>query len=181
MLGPRLEGERIYLRTLTASDANAHYVAWLADHLVNRYLETRHSAQTQASIAAFIKAKNESKTERLFGIFLHDDDRHIGNIKLGPVRLHHLLADVSLFIGDRPSWSRGYGSEAVLLISQYALETLELNKLQAGMYAANSASVRAFEKVGWQIEARLPQHYLLEGKPSEIVLMGLTRTQAARR
>jgi ribosomal-protein-alanine N-acetyltransferase len=47
-----------------------------------------------------------------------------------------------------------------------------LRKIITGCYISNTRSQRAFEKNGFSIEALRKQHYLLNGKPEDVVLMG---------
>ena len=170
--GPRLSGSRISLRALTGSDVTQRYLGWLNDPAVNRFLETRHQQQSVNAIEAFVEAKNASADEWLFGIFVDQPDPHIGNVKLGPVRARHRLGEVSLFAGDRLVWGKGYATEAIALVTAYGFEQLGLNKLTASMYAENEGSVRAFERAGWQREARLKDHYIHDGAPMDLIVVG---------
>lgn len=173
---PTLDSAKVQLRPLSHQDVNQSYQAWLADAEVNRYLETRHLEQTLDRIRDFVEAKMNSADEYLFAIVRSDNDRHIGNIKLGPVKTTHKLADVSLFIGDRASWGGGFGSAAIAGVTRFALGTLQLNKVVSSVYAPNVGSVRAFLKVGWRKEAILKEHYMLDGSPCDLVIMGMWRT-----
>src|SRR5690349_16374628 len=109
----RIETERLELRELETGDVSPEYVGWLNDPEVSRYLETRHSRQDEANVTRFVERVRDSEDEFLFGIFLRDSGRHIGNIKVGPIREHHSLADVSLLIGARDCWGQGYAAEAI--------------------------------------------------------------------
>ena len=169
----RIEAERLFLRELEASDCSADYIAWLADPEVNRFLETRHRKQDEASIVAFIDTVRSRDDEFLFGIFVRDGDRHIGNIKVGPIHPIHRRADVSLFIGDRGSWGRGYASEAIAALSRHAFEALGVEKLNAGMHAANAGSFRAFLKAGYREEGRRRSQALLDGVRCDVIEVGL--------
>ena len=168
-----LRGRQVHLRPLGPEDVTERYVAWLNDPRVNRFLETRHSEQTLASVRDFIERVGGRDDEWLFAICLNADDRHVGNIKLGPVKAHHRVADISLFIGDADCWGRGYAAEAIALLSAYALQSLGLDKISAGMYASNEASLRAFLKAGYREEGRRRKHYLLDGKPEDVIELGL--------
>lgn len=172
-LGPTLTGELVALRPLTADDVTERYVAWLNDPEINRFLETRHERQTLDSVSAFVAAVSESADSWLFAICRRPDGAHIGNIKLGPTKPRHSLADVSLFIGERDAQGQGFGREAIALVARFAFETLALQKLSAGFYADNHASLRAFDKVGFRQEGLRRKHYLLDGKPSDIIELGL--------
>jgi ribosomal-protein-alanine N-acetyltransferase len=169
----RLDAPRLYLRPLTPDDVTPAYVGWLNDTAVTRYLETRHSPQTPATVAAFVEAVNARPDEHLFGIVLLQDERHIGNIKLGPVHPIHCLGDVSLLIGERDVWSQGYAAEAIARLAQHAFADLDLAKLSASLYAANTASERAFIKAGFEREGLRRGHYELDGARSDIIELGL--------
>ena len=97
----RINGDRIYLRNVELSDVNQVYVDWLNDPKVNQYLETRYDVQTIESVHKFVEKMVVKKDELFFAICLIEKDKHIGNIKLGPVNWLHLYADVSFFIGDK--------------------------------------------------------------------------------
>jgi ribosomal-protein-alanine N-acetyltransferase len=169
----RICSERLYQRTLRDADCTTRYVNWLNDRNVNRFLETRHTLQSVQSVTEFVAAVNARRNEHLFGIFLKDADRHIGNIKVGPIGTYHPLADISLFIGDRDCWGKGYASEAIEALSRYALSALGVRKLSASMYEPNQGSVRAFLKAGYKREGLRRAHYLLEGHPCNLIELGL--------
>ncbi|MCB1509495.1 MAG: GNAT family N-acetyltransferase [Hyphomicrobiaceae bacterium] len=170
----RVEAERIYLRPLTVADCSADYVGWLNDPEVSRFLETRHSEQTQASVEGFVSAVNARPNEHLFGIFLRDGDRHIGNIKVGPVGSYHPVGDVSLLIGARDCWGKGFASEAIAAVSRHALGHLGAKKLSASMYEPNQGSCKAFLKAGYKQEGLRRQHYMLDGALCDVIELGLT-------
>jgi [ribosomal protein S5]-alanine N-acetyltransferase len=167
-------GKRIYLREVRETDANDDYYRWLNDPEVNQYLETRYIVQSKELIKKYIQDKQSSLDEPFFAICLIDNDRHIGNIKLGPINWIHRKADVSLFIGTKDLWGKGYASEAISLISDYAFNILGLNKLKAGAYAENTGSIKAFEKCGFKKEGVFKDDVLFEGELLDSVILGLT-------
>jgi ribosomal-protein-alanine N-acetyltransferase len=169
----------VYLRTLTEADCTEWYVESLNDPNVNRFLETRHVRQTHETVLTFVSTVNSREDEFLFGIFLKPDDRHIGNIKVGPINRHHGVGDVSLWIGDKSCWGKGYATEAIVAISKYAFSTLGISKLSASMYEPNAASYRAFIKAGYQYEGSRKAHYSFEGGRVDLLLTGATRDALA--
>lgn len=173
-LGPALEGARVALRPVTAADVGPLYLGWLNDPEINRFLESRHRESSEDSVRAFVDGIAARDGDYLFAIRLAQDGRHIGNVRLGPIRAEHRLAELSLYIGDRAAWGRGYGGETVALVTRFAFEALHLNKTMGRSYAANEASIRAFLRAGYRQEGRLRAHYLLDGKPMDLVVMGCT-------
>jgi len=162
-LGRPLVGPRLTLRTLAPADAGGPYLGWMSDPSVLRYLEARLHRHDRASLAAFIEASNADASTLLLGITLTAGGRHIGNIKLGPIDAHHRRGDVGILIGDTAEWGRGYAAEAISTLAAYAFSALGLRKLTAGFYASNTASIRAFDKAAFRVEARLAGHWQRDG------------------
>lgn len=169
----RIASTRIFLRELEAADCSSDYVAWLADPDINRYLETRHGVHDAESVAAFVEHVRAKADEFLFGIFLNDSSRHVGNIKVGPIHPYHRVADLSLFVGARDCWGRGIAAEAITALSRYAFAQLGVEKLSASMYAPNVGSRRAFLKAGYRDEGIRRAHYRLGAERCDVYELGL--------
>lgn len=147
-----IEGPRLTLRRVRVSDVTPAYVAWLNDPDVNRYLEVRYVKHTAAGVRKYVASMEGDESSVFCAIALKDGDRHIGNIKIGPVNTAHRFADVSLVIGEKDCWGRGYATEAIRLITRYGFERLGLLKIEAGVYAPNQGSTKAFLKAGYRHE-----------------------------
>lgn len=169
----RLDGDAVFLRPLGVDDVTENYLRWLNDPEVNRFLETRHLPQTMQTIREFVERVNASDDEFLFGIILKKDGRHVGNIKIGPVKLRHLLADVTLLIGERDCWGQGIATDSIRTITRFGFEKLRLSKLTASMYAGNVGSIGAYLRAGFAQEGVRRKHYILAGEPTDVIELGL--------
>ncbi|NEX94388.1 GNAT family protein [Caulobacter sp. 17J65-9] len=168
-------GERVYLRELAGTDVGDSYVRWMNDSSTNRFMETRFSTHTREAIEAFVAAKRESPHEYLFGLFMVEDERHVGNLKIGPVNKHHGTADISYFLGEAGLRGRGVATEAVGIGCFIAFQTLEMQKLCAGIYAPNVESGRVLEKNGFVVEGRRRSQVVFEGQREAVIEYGLLR------
>ena len=70
-----------------------------------------------------------------------------------------------MLIGDKSFWEKGYGSEAIGLVCDYAFRRLDLAKLTAGCYVSNAGSIKVF----------LNQWFIQEGVLSKQGLCGEER------
>lgn len=170
-----LYGTRIILRPLSILDAKTAYVSWMNDADVVRYLESRFTTYTAKDIEEYIERCNGDPHVYLFGIFWRESEKHIGNIKLGPVNDYHHHGDIGLVIGEKEYWGKGVATEAIGLLSNYAFEKLGLNKVTAGAYQANIGSIKAFEKVGFDVEGIRRKQYMCSSEYVDGVLLGLLR------
>lgn len=176
-IGPEesLAGERVHLRLVTLEDCTERYVAWLADPEVNQYLETRYAEQTLEMVRGFVASMVDSPHSYLFAICENEGGRHVGNVKIGPVIPRHDYADVSYFIGERSVWGRGFGSEAVRLVTKFGFDRLGLHRCQAGFYESNIGSHRVLEKAGYTLEARLAKQLRIGDHWEDHVWFGALR------
>ena len=168
-----LTGERLYFREVRLSDVNENYYHWLNDPEVTQYLEVRYVPHSLDNIRDYVTAMDGKNDEIFLAICLKENDRHIGNIKLGPINTIHRCGDVSLLIGEKDCWGQGYATEAIRLLCRFAFGVRNLRKLNAGVYAANQGSKRAFEKAGFREEGRLRGQALVGGQPMDHILLGL--------
>jgi [ribosomal protein S5]-alanine N-acetyltransferase len=171
----RIDGDRIYLRDVRASDATPRYVAWLADPDVNRYLETRFQHHSQADIVRYIEAMRKAADAVFLAIVRRADDVHLGNLRLGEIDRYHKTATVALLIGEKTAWGQGYGSEAIALAGRYAFDALGLRKLTARVYANNLGSLQAFLNAGWTREGMQLQQFVSDGEVVDGIWLGCSR------
>lgn len=172
-----IESKRIYLRTLSESDATDRYVDWLNDAEVNQYLEVRHSKQSIDTCKQFISDCNSDESSHLFGIFLRENDLHIGNAKLGFINRHHLTGEISLFIGDKSYWGKGYASEVVTSLTDFGFKELGLERIEAGCYESNLGSLKVFLNAGYTVEGFLRKHVISNGRREGCFWMGILRSE----
>jgi [ribosomal protein S5]-alanine N-acetyltransferase len=176
-LDKSLTTDRLLLRSLSAADASDAYVAWMHDVEVNRFLESRFSVPACAQdLVNFIELVNASADSILLGIFLREDGRHIGNIKIGPIVTRHARSEIGYLIGDRVSWGKGYATEAIREVCRFGFDNLDLIKISAGVYEDNVGSAKALLKAGFVLEATISSNVILEGRRIDSKLFGLLKT-----
>jgi ribosomal-protein-alanine N-acetyltransferase len=170
---PYVQGKRIYLREVSLSDVNDTYYRWMNDPEINRYIESRFLPNDMDSLRDDVQKKLEDQNSVFLAIICKDTERHIGNIKLGPIDWNHRLADVGVLIGERGYQGRGYATEAIALVVELAFQDLNLHKLTAGYYAANKGSEKAFKRNGFIVEGVRTRHRFCEGSYMDTVILGL--------
>jgi ribosomal-protein-alanine N-acetyltransferase len=170
-----LQSERIYLREVRVSDVNEDYYRWMNDPEITRYLESRFFPNDIDSLKEYVNQRQKDRNSVSLAIMIKGEERHIGNIKLGPIDWIHRLADVGVLIGDKGSWGGGYATEAISLVIKLAFQGLNLHKLTAGYYADNKGSEKAFRKNGFVVEGLRRKHRFCEGSYVDTVVLGLLR------
>lgn len=172
-----IETKRLYLRPLSESDVTQTYADWLNDPEVNRYLETRHSTQSVESCITFVQKCNQDNSSHLFGVFLKEGSVHIGNAKLGFINHFHSTAQLSLFIGEKSCWGKGLAFEIVHGLTEYGFKQLGLERIEAGVYEDNLASLRVFLKVGYNVDGFLRSHVVSNNRRTGSFWLGILKNE----
>lgn len=166
-----IQGERIYLRLISEKDATAEYCNWLNDKEVGQYTEVRFERHNLKKLRQYIKDALNNRSTLFFAIVRKDQNKFIGTIKLGRIYWQHGFGTLALMIGDKESWGKGFATEAVNLLTDYAFQQLKLRKIIAGIYETNVASLKLFQKVGYLEEGRQEKQYLYNGEYIDCVQM----------
>ena len=156
----------ITLRKLNLTkDISDKYLTWMNDLEIHKYTEQKHIKHSLSQIRRFVKEKNKSKNEFLYGIFLRRNKIkiHIGNIKLGPINFIHKSSEISYFIGERDLWGKGYTTLAIQEIVKIAKKK-GLKKLKAGLYEMNIGSKKVLEKNNFKLEGKMKSEIIYKGK-----------------
>lgn len=90
-----------------------------------------------------------------FAIETKSEEIHIGNVWLTNIDQRHRKAEIQIMIGASEDQSRGAGSEAIRLITEYAFSYLNLHKVYAYVLSLNPRAKKAFEKCGFSLEGTL--------------------------
>ena len=99
----KIQYSDIRLKKLNLNHYSSNYLKWMNDKKVLEFTEQKYSKHTKKDILDFIRTKQISKFEKVYGIFLKSkkEDMHLGNIKLGPIDFRHKNALISYFIGEK--------------------------------------------------------------------------------
>lgn len=154
-------GKRVYLRPVEKNDLEL-VTRWINDPEVTQFLTVAYP-MTLASELGWYEGLSKKDTDVVLVIALVENNRPIGITGLHKINHINGVATTGSFIGEKDLWSRGYGSEAKMLMLDYAFNTLNLRKVCSQVYSTNPRSKRHLEKCGYQEEGVLRAHAYRNG------------------
>ncbi len=150
--------KRLLLRPFRVTDITEIYLSALNDSSIIGMTEARHKKWNKESAEAFVQSVN-TNTSTLFGVFIKETGRPIGNVRLFDIHPVHHRAELSLLFYDKSEWGKGFATEAVEAVVTYAFDVLKLHRITADHYANNIASSKMFKKVGFVEEGVFNDHF----------------------
>lgn len=176
-----LRSERLTLRKLKLKDIEPVYNI-LLDREVSRnigvpgekyYLKYARGYVRQSQIRLRKLKEFELAVER------NEDSQFIGAVGLFFISHRHKTGWIGYWFG-RSFWRRGYASESVKILCDFAFRVLDLHHLTAEVFGYNQASMRLLEKLGWTREVVLRKAELIDNKYYDLVRYGLLAEEFMR-
>jgi RimJ/RimL family protein N-acetyltransferase len=106
-----------------------------------------------------------------------ETDTLIGSTGLHEIDYKNRHAVFGIVIGEKEAWGKGYGTEVTALITGYAFETLNLNRVGLEVYEDNERGIKAYERVGFTREGVLRQAMYREGRYWNKIVMSILREE----
>jgi RimJ/RimL family protein N-acetyltransferase len=172
------KGKLVRLAAFDPEEIGKAYAGWNRDSEFHRLLDSDAAVlySAQAGIIFFKKMlKEESPVSYFFSIRTLDDNRLLGEIALDVI--HNWVsrnAFVSLGIGSRHDWGRGYGTDAMKTMLRFAFTELNLQRVTLTVFEYNPRAIRSYEKSGFQHEGRMRGALLRDGKRWDMLYMSIT-------
>ena len=104
-------------------------------------------------------------------------DCPVGSVYLRDIDALHQKAEFGIFIGEESVRGKGYGTQAAELILAYAFEELKLNKVFLRVFANNPRAIASYSKVGFVQEGVFRDDVWIDGKPYDMVYMGILKSE----
>ena len=115
-----------------------------------------------------------------FGIRTLADDRLIGFMALFDESWQHGDALVSIAIGEREYWSKGYGTDAMQVMLAYVFNELNYRRLSLIVFEHNPRGMRSYQKSGFVLEGRMRGVMARDGRRWDWLFMGILRAEWAQ-
>jgi RimJ/RimL family protein N-acetyltransferase len=153
---------------------------WDRDSEFRRLLDDEPPCLWSAKkIKEWFEKDSEERDEKGFQFLIRtlQDDCLIGFVGLWDIEWSHGEAEVGIGIGERVSWGKGYGTDAMRVILRYGFTELNLKRITLGVFDYNARAIRSYEKVGFTLEGRMRKAIYRDGSRVDIVYMGILREE----
>ncbi len=105
------------------------------------------------------------------------DGKFIGQCALFRLDEVAQTCELGIAIGDKSYWGRGYGSDAIRTLLEYAFRLRNIRKVSLTVNGTNTRAIHAYQKCGFQEEGRLREHVWSNGAYVDLVQMGILRRE----
>ena len=146
------------------------FTAWFNDLEVTRHLTAFPWSLNEKHEKEILEKLTK---EHVYGIHTLENDTLIGNTGLHDVDHLHRRCELGILIGEKDCWGKGFGEEAVRLLTRYAFDYLNMRNIMLRVFAFNERAIACYQKVGFKVIGKRRQAIELERQVHDIVFMDL--------
>ncbi|HPF87519.1 MAG TPA: GNAT family protein [Candidatus Limiplasma sp.] len=173
---PTMTGQHVMLREYRQDDY-PHIRKWVNDRNTSQYLSAIFwFPQTEADTTDFLnRAMRAAPNAAYFVIADIKDESYIGQLDLFEINWKTRVGKIGTVIGSEDKRGKGYGSEAMKLMLDYAFGILGLERVELEVYAENKRAVRCYEKAGFVYEGTRRHAAMVNGKHADVNMMSVLK------
>jgi RimJ/RimL family protein N-acetyltransferase len=85
--------------------------------------------------------------------------------------------DMTIIIGEKDAWGKGYGTEAGHLLLDYAFNRLGFHRISIGVVGFNKRALRFWENLGFKKEGVERDEYFYDNRYSDGIMMSILENE----
>lgn len=174
----RIIGNRIMLREYRKEDL-PFIRSWVNDREITDYLSDIFLYPHTLNVTEdFLNNMLEGNTNMKGFIIAHKDtEDYIGQIDLIKIDWVNRVGTIGIVIGTKENLSKGYGTEAIRLLQEFAFNRLNLHKLDLEVRAYNQRAINCYKKCGFIEEGRIRENFYKDGEYTDTLFMGILKRE----
>lgn len=175
---PILTGKRIILREYRKEDL-PYMRKWVNNAEITQYLSHIFLyPHTINATESFLNSMLDGSSSMKGFIIAHKGtEEYIGQIDLIKIDWVNRVGTLGIVIGTTDYLGKGYGTEAIKLIQEFAFNKLNLHKLDLEVRAYNDRAIKCYKKCGFIEEGRIRENYFIDGKYTDTLFMGILKSE----
>ncbi len=171
-----LIGDRIVVRPVENEDIPTIF-QWSSDYELKELFDFRVAFLNKDELCSEVEKYRTD--ERTIDLCIADKSskRIVGRCVLTEVDFINKKANCFLYIGEQEFIGKGYGTEALHIIMDYAFNKLNLNRLESYVFDFNKKAIKCYKRCGLKVEGIIREGVYRRGKYHDIYIMGILKCE----
>lgn len=136
-----------------------------------------HPQTSEVSRSEVAHFSTDDQTRYAFAIYERTAMRLIGFVDLRNINYRQRTAELGIMIGEPNCWGKGFGTETLYLVLDYAFSVLGLHNIMLSLAGYNERALRAYRRVGFREIGRRREICSIGNKFTDAVFMDCLSTE----
>ncbi len=171
-----IEGKKVRIRAIEKTDID-EIMKWIndrevMDNLIMRYPVSRYKEEK------WIEKTLDDSNPRIKTFALETKDGvYLGGISLHGIDWENRNAEAGIVIGKKEYWNKGYGTDAMMTLLEFAFNRMNLHRVYLKVYDFNLRGIKSYEKCGFKREGVLRHDLYVNGEYHDSIIMGILKDE----
>lgn len=172
-----MEGKKVRIRALEKKDLDT-VMLWVNDPEITKNLSALflYPTSQEQEEKWLDNIRNFESTDKVFA-FETLDGIYLGNLGLHRINWKDRNAELGIAIAKKENWGKGYGTDAVLTLLDFAFNRMNLHRIYLRVWDFNQRAIKSYEKCGFKKEGILRQGHFDDGKYHDVITMGILKEE----
>ena len=167
---------RVRLRPLRREDSTLLY-EWITHRellILNAPYHPVSAVDHEAWIESMLRKQSDMV---LFVVEATRSNQTIGTCQLLNINWRHRSAELQIRIGSDRHHGKGYGVEAIKLLTDFGFRDLNLHRIYLNVFVTNQRAIGAYQKCGFKQEGHLREAAYIDGCWTDVLVMALLKSE----
>jgi diamine N-acetyltransferase len=170
-----LIGERVYLRPFIKDDL-PYIQKWSNDTELRRLIG-EIAPMSREDTEKWYREMLADEDRVWFAIVLKKSDRVIGEAGLLRMFKPWRSTNMTIIIGEKDEWGKGYGTEVGHLLLNFAFEQLGFHRVSIGVVGFNVRALKFWESLGFKKEGVERDAHFYDDEYSDGIMMSILENE----
>ncbi len=172
---PKLKTEDIALCPIRTDDeVIPTYLRWVNNPNISHFIGQNAKTLNQLDEKKWLESLTNTHA---FNIVILSSSEMIGNCSLEP-KGNAGTYNIGIMIGETDYHNKGYGTQAIKLLVDYAFKELNAHRVELSLSAENTHAFRCYEKCGFVKYGRAHEDRYHDGHYVDTILMEILREES---
>ena len=170
-----VEGDKVILRPISAEDTE-NILRWRNKEAVRNHFIYRETL-TREEHEKWLEEKVRKGTVCQFIIEAKETGAGVGSVYLRDLDYGNRKCEFGIFIGEDSFRGKGLGTESAKLVTSFAFEHLDMNKVYLRVLAENERAYKSYLRAGFRKDGTAREDVLIDGRFHDVIFMSIIRRE----
>lgn len=176
-----LNGHKVYLRKLDMEHLEAYWTTLKESSIESMVFTGTQKIFNRTDIERYFENVSKDQSRIDFLIFAQERDELVGEVVISDLDRINRSAGLRIAINDKDNFSRGFGTEALILALNYGFGMYNLHRIELEVLSFNDRALHTYEKVGFTREGVRRHASYYNHQYQDLITMGILEDEFRER
>lgn len=147
-----LSGHKVHLKKLDTEYLETYWTALKSSSIESMVFTGTQQIFNKTDIERYFETVSSDRSRIDFLVFAQERDELVGEVVISDMDRINRSAGLRIAINDKDNFSKGYGTEALILALNYGFGMMNLHRIELEVLTFNERAIHTYEKVGFRRE-----------------------------